>query len=445
MDKQELKREIGLFQATMMVVGVVIGSGVFFKPSSVFGGTMAPGLGLLAWIVGGIIAMAGALSMAELASAMPETGGLMIYLNKLFGEKLGFLFGWTQVLIYFPAMDAALAVAFASQCTSFFNAGPAEQKIISIIVLIVLGLINLLSTKTGAKFASVVTVAKLVPIAVIIIAGIFLGKVHAFSPMVSEGSSPSGFGAAMLGVLFAFEGWISVCNLGGEIKDAPKNFPKAILFGLSIITVVYLGVNIAVLNTMTIEEIINSPTVVSDAAEILLGSFGSKFIAFGILVSIFGCLAPFLLTGARLPYSMARDNKFIFKGFFAKLNKNGTPANAILIQIILAVCYIMTGTFDTLTNLLVFVTWMFIFLGIIGVFVLRKKHKDLFKKGTYRVPLFPIVPVIGAAGALYICINTFINTTGYAIYGLIVTLVGLPVYMFIKRASNNRTCEESSK
>lgn len=325
MDKQELKREIGLFQATMMVVGVVIGSGVFFKPSSVFGGTMAPGLGLLAWIVGGIIAMAGALSMAELASAMPETGGLMIYLNKLFGEKLGFLFGWTQVLIYFPAMDAALAVAFASQYTSFFNAGPAEQKIISI------------------------------------------------------------------------------------------------------------------------EEIINSPTVVSDAAEILLGSFGSKFIAFGILVSIFGCLAPFLLTGARLPYSMARDNKFIFKRFFAKLNKNGTPANAILIQIILAVCYIITGTFDTLTNLLVFVTWMFIFLGIIGVFVLRKKHKDLLKEGTYRVPLFPTVPVIGAAGALYICINTFINTTGYAIYGLIVTLVGLPVYMFIKRASNNRTCEESSK
>lgn len=435
MNEQELKREIGLFQATMMVVGVVIGSGVFFKPSSVFGGTMAPGLGLLAWVVGGIIAVSGALSIAELASAIPETGGLMIYLNKLFGEKIGFLFGWTQILIYFPAMDAALSVAFASQFTSFIDVGSAGQKIISIIVLILLGLINLLSAKNGAKFNTIATVAKLVPITAVIVGGIVLGKTHTFSPVVSESSTSSGFGAAMLGVLFAFEGWISICNLGGEIKDAQKNFPKAIIFGMIIITVAYLGVNVAVLNTMTMEEIISSPKVVSDVAEILFGSFGGKLIAIGILVSIFGCLIPFLLSGARLPYSLAKDDKFIFNEFFSKLNKNGTPANAILVQLVLAVFYIMTGTFDTLTNLLVFVTWMFIFLGIIGVFVLRKNHEELLKEGNYKVPLFPIVPIIGAAGALYICINTFINTTGYAIYGLIVTLVGLPVYMFIEKRS----------
>lgn len=443
MNNQELKREIGLFQATMMVVGMVIGSGVFFKPSSVFGETMAPGLGLVAWIIGGIIAMAGALSIAELASAIPETGGLMIYLNKLFGEKLGFLFGWTQVLIYYPAMDAALAVAFASQCTLFFDIGPMEQKIIAVVVLILLGAINLLSTKAGAKFASVVTVAKLIPIVVVIVAGITMGKSHTFTPMVSEGSSFRDFGAAMLGVLFAFEGWIAVCNLGGEIKDASKNFPKAIFFGLLIITVIYLGVNIAVLNTMSLEQIINSPKVVSDAAEILFGSFGARLIAIGILVSIFGCLAPFMLSGARLPYSMAKDNKFIFKDFFVKLNKNGTPANALLIQIILAFCYILTGTFNTLTNLLVFVTWMFIVLGIIGVFILRKKHKELLKEDTYRVPLFPIVPIIGAAGALFICVNTFINTTGFAIFGVIVTLVGLPVYMIIDKENITHSSSRS--
>lgn len=432
MKSEGLKREIGLFQATMMVVGVVIGSGVFFKPSSVFGNAMAPGLGLIAWILGGIIAISGALSIAELGSAIPETGGLMVYLDRLFGEKLGFLFAWTQVIIYFPAMDAALAVAFSTQCTSFLNLDIFSQRIISIGLLIILGWINLLSTKKGAKFASIVTIAKLIPIIVVIVTGIFFGKQHTFHPIISESSGYAGFGSAMLGVLFAFEGWIAVCNLGGEIKDPVKNFPKAIIFGLLIITTIYLGVNIAVLNIMPLEMIISSPKVVSDAAQILFGSFGSKLIAIGILISIFGCLAPFMLTGARLPYSMAKNNKFIAKDFFSKLNDNGTPANAIYIQIILAICYVLTGTFDTLTNLLVFTTWAFIFLGIIGVFILRKNYNYLISKNTYKVPLFPIVPIIGAIGALYICINTFLNTTGFAIFGVIITLVGLPVYNVIR-------------
>ncbi|WP_371380395.1 APC family permease [Sporomusa aerivorans] len=434
---QKLSREISLFPATMMVVAVVIGSGVFFKPSSVFGGINAPGLGIVAWILGGIITLAGALSIAELGTAMPQTGGLMVYLNRLFGEKLGFLFGWSQVLIYFPAMDAALAVAFASQCTAFWPLTDVQQKLVSVGMLVVLGLINLLPTKVGAKFASVVTIAKLIPIAVIIVAGLTLGQAHTFTPMVSSGTTASGFGAAMLGVLFAYEGWIAVCNLGGEIQNPAKNFPKAILFGLLIITVVYLGVNIAVLNTMSLDAILASKKVVSDAAEILLGTAGARLIAIGILVSIFGCLSPFILAGGRLPYSMAMEGNFIFRSFFSKLNGNGSPANAIFIQIVLAALYILTGTFDTLTNLLVFVTWGFISVGIAGVFVMRKKHSELVKEDGYRVPLFPVVPIIGIIGALYICFNTIVTTTGFAIFGVLVTLIGLPVYSLIQKRNAN--------
>ncbi len=428
----ELKKEINLFEATLLVVGVVIGSGVFFKPSAVFGNAGAPGLGIIAWIVGCIITIAGALSIAELGSAIPETGGLMVYLNKLYGEKVGFLFGWAQVLIYYPAMDAALAVVFATQCTSFMDITPTEQKMLAIGLIIVLSIINLVSTKFGTKFASVATLAKLIPIAVVIVAGLALGKVHAFTPMVSSASTGTGFGAAILGVLFAYEGWIAVTNMAGEIKNPVKNFPKAIVFGLIVITVAYIGVNLAVINTMPIEAVAASDKVVTDASVILFGQGGASLIAIGIIISIVGCLAPFIMTGARVPYAMAKDDLFVAKKFFSKLNKNGTPANAIMFQSIIACIYALTGSFDTLTNLLVFVTWMFIMLGIAGVFILRKKHQELIKEDTYKVPFYPVIPILGIIGALYVGINTLITSTNFALYGLAVTLIGLPVYMVIK-------------
>lgn len=432
-----LKKEINLLEATLLIVGIVIGSGVFFKPSTVFKNAGAPGLGILAWVVGGIITVAGALSIAELGSTIPKTGGLLVYLKELYGEKIGFLFGWVQVLIYFPGLDAALAVIFATQCTSFMDITPTGQKFLAIGLLVVLGFINLLSTKVGTKFASIATIAKLIPIGVIIVAGFAMGKVHAFTPMASATSTSAGFGAAVLGVLFAYEGWIAVTNMGGELKNPVQDLPKAIVIGLTIITIAYLGVNLAVINTMPISTVAASKKAVADASVILFGQTGAGLIAVGIIISIVGCLSPFIMTGARLPYVMAKDNLFVAKGFFKKLSKNGTPANAMIFQLILACIYTLTGSFDTLTNLVVFVNWMFIMLGVGGVFILRKKHKELIKEDTYKVPLYPLIPIVGIVGALYVGVSTLITTTAFALYGLGVTAVGLPVYLFLKKRNAN--------
>ena len=428
-----LKKSVSLFEAILLVVGIVIGSGVFFKPSSVFHNAGAPGLGILAWIVGGIITIAGALSIAEIASAIPKTGGLIIYLKEIYGEKYGFLLGWVQVLIYYPGMDAALAVVFATQCTSFMDITPNGQKFVAVALLIMLTIINLISTKIGTKFASVATIAKLIPIGIIIVAGSAMGKVHAFTPMTSPASTGAGFGAAVLGVLFAYEGWIGITNMAEEIDNPVKNLPKAIVIGLGIITVVYLGMNLAIINTMPVSAVVASKKVASDTAVILFGQTGASLIAVGILISIGGCLSAFIMAGARIPYAMAKDKLLPCEDFFSKLTSNGTPANAMIFQTVLACLYAVTGSFETLTNLAVFVIWLFFILGIAGVFVLRKDHKELITEKSYKVPLYPIIPIVGIVGALYVVISTLLTSAVFALYGLVVTAIGLPVYYLLKK------------
>ncbi|MBI6871185.1 APC family permease [Clostridium aciditolerans] len=434
-----LKREINLMQATLLVVGIVIGSGVFFKPSSVFKNSGAPGLGILAWVVGCIITVAGALTIAEIGSAIPKAGGLFVYLRELYGEKYAFLLGWVQTLVYYPGMSAALAVVFATQCTSFIDLSPAGQKAVAIGLIIFLTIVNLISTKFGAKFAAVFTIGKLIPIAVIIVCGFAMGKVHEFTPMTTSASTGAGFGAALLGVLFAYEGWVAVANMAEEMKNPAKDLPKAIVIGLTIITIAYLGVNLAIINTMSVADVAASKKAASDAAVILFGPVGEKLIAAGILISITGCLSAFIMTGARIPYAMAIDNIFVFKSFFRKLTeRQAIPANALIFESILACIYALSGSFDTLTDLAVFVIWLFFILGIAGVFKLRKNFKHLIPQDSYKVPLYPVVPIIGIVGALYVVISTLLTGTANALFGLGVTLVGFPVYMYIKRSESNK-------
>jgi len=435
---QGLKKDINLVEAILLVVGIVIGSGVFFKPSSVFKATGAPGLGMLAWVVGGIISMCGALCIAELGSAIPKTGGLIIYLKELYGEKYGFLLGWVYILIYFPGINAALAVIFATQCTSFMYISPMNQKLLAVGLVIVTTAINLISTKVGAKFAGIATIGKLIPLGVIILAGLLMGKIHNFTPIAGPSSSGAGFGAAVLGVLFAYNGWVAVANMSEELKDPVRDLPKAIMIGLSIITIVYLGVNLAIINTIPVSAVIASQKPASDAAIVLFGQFGANLIAVGILISILGCLSSFIMAGARIPYAMSKDKLFFYEDVFSKLNKNGTPSNAMILVSVLTCIYAYTGSFDTLSNLAVFTIWLFFILGIGGVFVLRTKHKELITENTYKVPLYPIIPILGVLGASYVVVSTLIANTSSALYGVIITLIGLPVYMILKRRNKKK-------
>jgi basic amino acid/polyamine antiporter, APA family len=430
LEQVDSKKQLGFIEAMAIVVGIVIGSGVFYKPSVVFGSAGAPGLGILAWIAGGVITMAAALTIAEIAAAIPKTGGLFAYLKVLYGERVAFLLGWVQTLVYNPGTTAALAIIFVTQATTFIPMTDMQQKLFAIFIIALLMIANIISTSFGGKIQSLSTVAKLIPIFAIVIFGLAKGTVHEFTPFVSDKSTTAGFGAAILGTLWAYDGWIGVGNIAGELKNPGKNLPRAIVGGLSIVMVVYVAINIAILNVLPFDAITASEKAASDAAVVLFGKGGAAFISVGIMVSIFGALNGYMLTGSRVPLAMAQDKIIPFSSFMGKLSKSGTPINALIVQFVLACAYVFSGSFNTLTDLTVFVLWIFFVMAVIGIFVLRSKHTHLARP--YKVPLYPITPIIGIVGGGYILISTIITNTSNAIYGIGIALLGIPVYMIMK-------------
>ncbi|MBU3190696.1 amino acid permease [Clostridium bowmanii] len=411
---------------------MVIGSGIFFKPSIVFRNAGSPTLGILAWIAGGVITMASGLTIAEIAAAIPKTGGIFIYLKELYGEKSAFLFGWVQTVIYVPGAAAALAIVLATQATNFVPMSATAQKLFAILMLFVITIANVLSTKLSAKIQFVATIAKLIPIFGIIALGLIKGTAHSFSLPVGTAATGAGFGAAMLGTLWAYDGWVGVGNIAGELKNPKKDIPKSIIFGIIVIITVYVLFNLAIINVVPITKVISSNKVASDVATVLFGKSGSLIITAIILISIFGTLNGYLMTGVRIPFAMAQDKLLPFNKFLGKVHpKYRTPLNAFVFEVGLACLYVFSGSFDTLTDLVIFVLWIFFTMAVAGIFILRTKHKDLERP--YKVPFYPVVPLVGVIGGIYILISTLMTDTSNAVIGLVITLIGLPVYWYIKK------------
>ncbi|MEF9934197.1 APC family permease [Clostridium sp.] len=423
-----LKKELGLFHAIAIVIGMVIGSGIFFKPSIVFGAAGSPMLGILAWIVGGIIAMAAGLTIAEIASIIPKVGGVYAYIKEIYGEKAAFLLGWVQTLLYYPGSIAALAIVFSTQAAFLMPLSSIQQKVIAISVVLALTISTIYSTKLSGRIQGISTVAKLVPIAILV----FFGLYNAGSTEIIQSDMPAvtitGFGAAILGTLWAYDGWASATNMAGEMKNPSKNLPKAIILGLSSVVVVYVIINIAIISVMPFDKIIASETIASDVAVALFGQGGASFIAVGIIISIFGTLNGYVLTGPRVTYAMAEKNTVPFSDKLASLTKSGTPRNALILQCVLSCIYVMSGTFEILTNLAIFSMWVFFTMTVFGVFILRKRMKDVVRP--YKVPLYPVIPIIGVVGGAYIVINTLFTDTINALIGIGIALIGIPVYHY---------------
>ncbi|KOR23896.1 amino acid permease [Clostridium sp. L74] len=429
--EENLQKNLGLFDAIAIVIGMVIGSGIFFKPSIVFQNAASPMLGILAWVVGGIITMASGLTVAEIASAIPKTGGIFVYIKELYGEKFAFLLGWVQSIIYIPGSAAALAIVLSTQVTSFIPLTANEQKVLAITFIIFIMILNIISTKLVSKMQGIITIAKLIPIIAIILLGFIKGTAKGLTLNVTSSSTISGFGAALLGTLWAYDGWISVGNMAGELKNPKKDLPRSIIIGLSSTIVVYVLINLALIKIVPMDAIISSEKPASDAAIVLLGSAGSKIISAGILIAIFGALNGYLMTGVRIPLAMSQDKIIPFSNFFSKVHKrSGTPVNAFIFEAILACLYVLSGSFNILTDLVMFVLWLFFTMTVAGIFILRTKFKHLERP--YKVPLYPIVPLIGIIGSVYIIISTLITNTFYALCGIVITLIGIPVYKYVK-------------
>jgi len=440
MESKQLQKSLGVGAALSTVVGMVIGGGVFFKPQAVYtltGG--APGLGMLTWVLAGIVTIAAGLTAAEVSAAIPKTGGMMVYIEEIYGEKLGFLTGWMQSVLFFPATIAALAVMFGQQSAGLLgNEGLSLPLALGVILLI--AVLNTLGSKTSGLIQTVSTVGKLLPLALIIIFGFIKGEGNnpIMSPMVAEGLSPmSVIGQVLIAILFAYDGWINVGAIAGEMKNPGKDLPKAIVGGLSLVMAVYVVINLAYLWVLPADQLAQYASPASAVATELFGPMGGKIITVGILISVFGCINGYLLTGPRITYTLGQQKTIPV--IFGKLNKNGVPANATLLMAVLSALYALSGQFNLLSDLSMFAVWSFYVLTFIGVIKLRKTHPNLNRP--YKVPLYPIVPLIAIFSGLFVVLNQLLfagaKSTMMSLGGVIITLIGLPVYSYMTKKYAN--------
>lgn len=437
-DKNAANKSVGFLQGLAIVVGMIIGSGIFLKPGVVLGEAGSTGMALVAWILGGVVTLCSALSIAEIASNIPRAGGLYTYLDTLYGEKWGFLLGWVQSVISYPASVAAQGIAFATYASFFLPRSFGESTLamtgLALGVMLFVLVMNVLSTRCGGFIQVFATVGKLIPIVAILGIGLFSGVAPGANgmSMVLIGEGKANIGAAILSTLWAYDGWIGVTNMAGEMKDPKKNLPRVISVGIVFVVAVYALFNLVLFNALPAEQLVASATPGADAAVALFGQGGATFLTAGIMISVFGSLNGYLMTAARVPQAMAERKQLPLSGMLAIIHpKFGTPANALIMQFVLATVYVMSGSFNYLTDMLMFVLWIFFTLGVAGVFVLRKR--GLSEKQNYRVPLYPITPIIGIVGSLYILVSTVLGDPALSLIGLAVSALGFPVYFWLKK------------
>lgn len=435
--KEELQKKLGFWAAFSTVVGLVIGSGVFFKPQAIYSATGgAPGLGILAWIIGGLITIAGGLTATEVSAAIPRTGGMMIYIEEIYGGRYGFLTGWMQTVLFFPGTIAACAVIFAQQAAELLGYSSSNMKLvlpIAVGIILVIAFFNVLGSSFGGYIQTIATAGKLIPIVLIIIFGFIKGSsTSVFSPMTGEGVNfTTTLGQVLIATLFAYDGWINVGAIAGEMTHPGRDLPKAIIGGLSLVMAVYLAINVAYLWIAPASELAVVTSPASLVATRIFGELGGKLISAGILISVFGTANGYVLTGSRVVYALSQQKLLPGHGLFYKVNKGSSPYNAIWLVAVLACLYALTGQFNLLSDLTIFMVWVFYVLTFIGVVILRRRKPDMDRP--YRVPLYPVIPVIAIAGGLFVVVNQLITSPLISLGGIIITLIGIPVYAYMSR------------
>ena len=444
----KLKRQLGLFDSSMMVIGIVIGSGIFMTTGLMAEALPSASLILLAWIFGGLQMLAGALTYAELGAAMPKAGGQYVYLREAYGPLPGFLFGWVAFVAYISGTNAAIAVAIAEHLGSFYPILSTHNSIIGIgsfsisggqifalSLILVLSLINYLGIVFGKWVQNIFTVLKIGSILLFALAGLFISTGNHLDFLLnptnmSIGSILTGMGIALVAVNWTVGGWEYVTFAAGEIKNPKKNLPLALIIGTIVILVLYFLINIAYLKVLPMDSLIGEIKVGEMAARTLYGPGIAGVFSLVIIVSMFGALNGNILVGSRVYYAMAKDHLFFSSA--ANIHpKFNTPSNAIIIQGFWAAILTLTGTFEELITLVVFVNVIMWIAASSTVFVLRKKQPNLERP--YKVWGYPYVPAFFILFSSAIMVNTFIESPEQSLMGLGLTLLGIPAYLYWKK------------
>ncbi|MCL4551126.1 MAG: amino acid permease [Bacteroidetes bacterium] len=429
-----LKRKLTAFDLTMIAIGSTIGSGIFFTPSLIAKSLNDPLLILFAWLVGGLMALSGALTFSELGSMFPEAGGVYVYLNKAYGELAGFLYGWAYFLVVNTGGIAALAIAFSTYFGYFVHLTPWGIKLVGVAGIIFVTIVNIVDVKAAGIFSDIFTILKLIGIIGLIFIGFIFGSgatTNFFASIHLSQNAGSAFAVAMVGVLWSYGGWQHATFTAGEAINPKKDLPRAMITAAVAVTLIYILTNIAYMFLMTPGEIGSTPTLAADAVQKVLGAIGGSLIAIAIFISTFGTTGIYTLTAPRIYYAMATDKIFFPK--IAELHpKYRTPVYAIVVQSIWAITLIMFwGTFENLIAYVVFTDWIFFGMTAASIFIFRKKLPQIERP--YSTFGYPVTPLFFTAMAVWFVVNTLIEKPQQAWAGLLFLGIGIPVYYFWKR------------
>lgn len=431
----ELKKKLTLYGLTMIAVGSCIGSGIFVTPYEVVQAVPHHGFVLLIWAIGGVIALTGALTFAELGGMFPKAGGVYVFLKEAYGDLVGFLYGWITLLVINTGALAALGMALAEYMTYFTPLDDNDKIAVAVTVITVLTGINVNGVNVSQWFANIFTGLKLLAIVGIIIVGfIFFEPTEVnLSFSLLENTPPNLMGAlliGLIGVLWSFGGWHHASYLAGEAINAQRTVPRAMMLGALIVTITYVLVNLAYMLLLPLPEIANTARVAGDAIGSVF-SFGGKMVAVAIAISIFGTIGIYTMSAPRIYFAMAKDGIF-FKQLSFVHPRFQTPATAMIVQSVWAILLLLFwGTFS---NLITYVTFMdILFMGLAGasVFIFRAKRKE--EARPYRVWGYPVVPLVFVGISLAFVINTLIQRPSQAWAGLILTAFGVLVFWLFKK------------
>jgi len=439
----ELRRTLGLLDLIFIAIGTVIGSGIFLVPGVVLRETgTRTGPALLVWVAAGILSYLGALTYAEMGAMKPDAGGLYTYIRDAFGPLPAFLYGWTSFFVIASGSLATLAVAFSGYFSEFLPVGGIAARLISVGVIVVIAAINVRGTRNSATMQNWTTGAKVVGLVLLSVAMIALGPTPTLSSIVGRDAWPdsitpaliSGIGLAMIGVLWAYEGWQYVTFSAGETRDPQRTFPRAISIATAALIVLYVLANLGYIAALGPQAVAASNRIAADAGISVFGPIAGRVVGLLILISIFSAANGIMLTAPRMYFAMARDGVF-FKRLALVHPTLGTPAFAIIAIAIWAALLASTGTFEQLLTYVVFTGWIFYGLGALSVFVYRRREPDTPRP--FRVPGYPLTPVLFVLSAAALVVNTLLTQPTRAAAGVIAVLIGTPAF-YAWRASSRR-------
>jgi APA family basic amino acid/polyamine antiporter len=429
----ELKRQIGLGTATALIVGEVIAVGIFLTPAGMAKSLGSPLWLLIVWLLMGGMALCGALCYGELAARFPEAGGGYVYLREAYGRPIAFLYGWMALLVMDPGLTALLAVGLASYVGYIFGLSSSGLKTVAIGSILFVALVNMRGVRLGGWMIRWLTILKLGLLAFVIVWGFGLRAGHwsNFTPLVAQrpGSEAllGALAGGIIGAFFSFGGWWDLSKLAGEVRDPEHNLPRALIYGVTILTAVYILTSAAFLYLVPLEQVTSGETFAAQAGEVLFGRLGGQILSGIVIVAVLGSLAAVVMSAPRVYFAMARDGLFIPPAA-AIHPRYGTPARAIIIQAVLASLLVLAGTFDTILSYFIFVVVIFIALTVAALFVFRRRDPQGI---VYRTPGYPVTPVIFL---LLIALLLFLlggHHPREAIMGVGVVAMGLPVYYLL--------------